>query len=386
MRSLLTAGTLVLPDGVLSDPWLLVEDGVIHSFGTRGDGLPQHKEHHDLPGALLAPAMLDIHVHGAAGHDVMEGTAESVSHVTRFLASHGVGAFLPTTVTAPVDDILRALDGLATLIETPGSVEGATPLGIHLEGPFLSHAKRGVHPPALLQPPSIELFDRFWQAARGHIRLMTVAPELPSALDLIRHATELGVRISLGHSDATAAEAQAGVSAGGVSATHTYNAMRGLDHREPGMLGAVLDDDSLYAEIIADGIHVQPIAIRVFWRSKGSARTILITDGMSATGMPNGRYRLGTFEVDVADGRATHGDVLAGSVLTMDRAVHNFAAFTGAPLVTVARLATANPAALSGFAPSHGAIAAGRRADVIAFSAEGQLVATCIAGRFARVQ
>jgi N-acetylglucosamine-6-phosphate deacetylase len=386
MRSLLTAGTLVLPDGVLSDPWLLVEDGVIHSFGTRGDGLPQHKEHHDLPGALLAPAMLDIHVHGAANHDVMEGTAEGVSHVTRFLASHGVGAFLPTTVTAPVDDTLRALDGLATLIEQPDSVEGAVPLGIHLEGPFLSHAKRGVHPRELLQPPSIDLFDRFWQAARGHIRLMTVAPELPSALDLIRHATALGVRISLGHSDATAAQANAGVAAGGVSATHTYNAMRGLDHREPGMLGAVLDDDSLYAEIIADGIHVQPIAIRVFWRAKGPARTILITDGMSATGMPNGRYRLGSFEVDVADGRATHGDVLAGSVLTMDRAVHNFAAFTGAPLATVARLATANPAALSGFAPSHGAIAAGRRADVIAFSAEGQLVATCIAGRFARVQ
>ncbi|HEY4115013.1 MAG TPA: N-acetylglucosamine-6-phosphate deacetylase [Rhizomicrobium sp.] len=396
MRSLLTAGALTLPesvlpggvpaDGLLKDPWLLIEDGIIHSFGTRGDGLPQHTEHHDLPGALLAPAMLDIHVHGAANHDVMEGTAEGVSHVTRFLGSHGVGAFLPTTVTAPVDDTLRALDGLATLIEKPGSLEGAMPLGIHLEGPFLSHAKRGVHPPALLQPPSIELFDRFWQAARGHIRLMTVAPELPNALDLIKHATALGVRVSLGHSDATAAQTREGIAAGGVSATHTYNAMRGLDHREPGMLGEVLDDDSLYAEIIADGIHVQPITVRIYWRSKGATRAILITDGMSATGMPNGRYRLGTFDVDVADGRASHDGVLAGSVLTMDRAVHNFAAFTGAPLATVARLATANPAALAGFAQSHGAIARGRRADVIAFSPEGQLVATCIAGRFARTQ
>jgi N-acetylglucosamine-6-phosphate deacetylase len=386
MRILLTAGTLMLPDSVLVDPWLLIEDGTIHSFGTRGDGLPQHQEHHDLSGALLTPAMLDIHVHGAANHDVMEGTAEGVSHVSRFLASRGVGAFLPTTVTAKVDDILSALEGLAGLIENPGSVEGATPLGVHLEGPFLSHAKRGVHPPALLQPPSIELFDRFWQAARGHIRLMTVAPELPNALDLIKHATSLGVRISLGHSDATAAETREGITAGGVSATHTYNAMRGLDHREPGMLGEVLDDDSLYAEIIADGIHVDPITVRIYWRSKGSARAILITDGMSATGMPNGRYRLGTFEVDVADGRATHGDVLAGSVLTMDRAVHNFAAFTGAPLATVARLATTNPAALSGFGGTYGSIAPGRRADVIAFSPEGQLVATCIAGRFARVQ
>lgn len=396
MRTLLTAGTLVLPDSdlpdsdlpesTLADPWLLIEDGIIHSFGTRGDGLPQHNEHHDLPDALLAPAMLDIHVHGAANHDVMEGTAEGVSHVSRFLAARGVAAFLPTTVTAPVDDTLRALDGLATLIESPGSVEGATPLGVHLEGPFLSHAKRGVHPPALLQPPSIELFDRFWQASRGTIRLMTVAPELPQALDLIRHATALGIRISLGHSDATAAQTREGIAAGGISATHTYNAMRGLDHREPGMLGEVLDDDSLYAEIIADGIHVQPIAVRIYWRSKGPSRAILITDGMSATGMPNGRYRLGTFDVDVADGHATHDGVLAGSVLTMDRAVHNFAAFTAAPLATVTRLASANPAALTGLSDSHGVIAPGRRADIIAFSPEGQLVATCIAGRFARAQ
>jgi N-acetylglucosamine-6-phosphate deacetylase len=386
MRSLLTAGAMLLPDGVLPDPWLLIEDSIIHSFGTRGNGLPQHDEHHDLPGALLAPAMLDIHVHGAANHDVMEGTAEGVSHVTRFLAARGVGAFLPTTVTAPVDDTLRAVDGLATLIEQPGSVEGAVPIGIHLEGPFISHAKRGVHPPELLQPPSIALFDSFWQASRGHIRLMTVAPELPGALELIKHATALGVRISLGHSDATAAQTREGIAAGGVSATHTYNAMRGLDHREPGMLGVVLDDEELYAEIIADGIHVDPITVRIYWRSKGPARAILITDGMSATGMPNGRYRLGMFDVDVADGRATHGDVLAGSVLTMDRAVHNFAAFTGAPLAVVARLATANPAALAGFAESHGAIAVGRRADVIAFSPEGQLVASAIAGRFARAQ
>ena len=222
----------------------------------------------------------------------------------RFLAARGVGAFLPTAVTAPVDDTLRAVDGLATLIEQPGSVEGAVPLGIHLEGPFISHAKRGVHPPELLQPPSIALFDRFWQASRGHIRLMTVAPELPGALELIKHATALGVRISLGHSDATAAQTREGIAAGGVSATHTYNAMRGIDHREPGMLGVVLDDEELYAEIIADGIHVDPVTVRIYWRSKGPARAILITDGMSATGMPNGRYRLGMFDVDVAGGRA----------------------------------------------------------------------------------
>jgi N-acetylglucosamine-6-phosphate deacetylase len=194
------------------------------------------------------------------------------------------------------------------------------------------------------------------------------------------------VRVSLGHSNATAAETEAGIAAGARSATHTYNAMRGLDHREPGMLGVVLDDDKLYAELICDGIHVDPIAVRLYYRAKGPDRAVLITDGMSATGMPNGRYKLGGFDVDVADGRAMSDGVLAGSVLTMDRAIENFFRFTGAPLATVAQLATRNPAALAGFDQQHGAIAAGRRADLIALSPEGKLVATCIAGRFARVQ
>jgi N-acetylglucosamine-6-phosphate deacetylase len=386
MRSLLTASTLLLPDSVIKDAWLLTEDGTIRSFGTCGDGLPQHNQHHDLPGALLAPAMLDIHVHGAANHDVMEGTAEGVSHVTRFLATRGVGAFLPTTVTAPVDDTLRALEGLATLIENPGSIGGATPLGVHLEGPFLSHAKRGVHPPEYLQAPSVELFDRFWQAARGTVRLITIAPELPGALELITHATSLGVRVSLGHSDATAVQARAGIAAGGVSATHTYNAMRGLEHREPGILGVVLDDENLYAEIIADGKHVDPVAVRIFWREKGAARAILITDGLSATGMPEGHYTLGGFDVEVRGGVGMHNGIVAGSVLTMDRAVSNFASFTHAPLSTVTRLASANPAAMIGCADSYGAIIPGRRADIIALSPEGRLVATCIAGHFARLQ
>jgi N-acetylglucosamine-6-phosphate deacetylase len=386
MRSLLTASTLLLPDSVIKDAWLLTEDGTIRSFGTCGDGLPQHNQHHDLPGALLAPAMLDIHVHGAANHDVMEGTAEGVSHVTRFLATRGVGAFLPTTVTAPVDDTLRALEGLATLIENPGSIGGATPLGVHLEGPFLSHAKRGVHPPEYLQAPSVELFDRFWQAARGTVRLITIAPELPGALELIAHATSLGVRVSLGHSDATAVQARAGIAAGGVSATHTYNAMRGLEHREPGILGVVLDDENLYAEIIADGKHVDPVAVRIFWREKGAARAILITDGLSATGMPEGHYTLGGFDVEVRGGVGMHNGIVAGSVLTMDRAVSNFASFTHAPLSTVTRLASANPAAMIGCADSYGAIIPGRRADIIALSPEGRLVATCIAGHFARLQ
>jgi N-acetylglucosamine-6-phosphate deacetylase len=393
MRMLLTAAALVLPDCVLGeDPWLLIEDGVMAGFGRRGDGQPPHQQHYDLPATVLAPALVDIHVHGAMNHDVMEGCA-SAAVVSRFLATRGVGAFLPTTVTAPLDDTLRALDALATCVEEGATTEtggdrtpAARPLGVHLEGPFLSHAKRGVHAPQQLQTPSIALFDRFWQAARGTIRLMTIAPELPGALALIAHVRALGVRVSLGHSNATAAEAHAGIAAGAASATHTFNAMRGFDHREPGMLGAVLDAEDLYAEIIADGIHVDPIAIRLFAKAKRASRAILVTDGISATGMPNGRYRLGQMEVEVEDGRCTHDGVLAGSVLTLDRAVRNFADYTGLPLPAVTRMAAHHPAMLTGFDHQYGAICVGRRADLVALTAQGQLAATCIAGRFERAR
>jgi N-acetylglucosamine-6-phosphate deacetylase len=188
-----------------------------------------------------------------------------------------------------------ALDRLAGAIEA-GASEGtsaATPVGLHLEGPFVSEIKRGVHPVASLLAPDLDTFDRFQQAARGHIRLMTIAPELAGAVALIEHATAAGVRISMGHSNATEQEALAGIRAGAVSATHAFNAMRSLDHREPGVLGVVLDQQELYAEAICDGVHVHPLMIRLWLKMKGSDRAILITDGMSATGMPDGEYTHG---------------------------------------------------------------------------------------------
>ena len=175
-----------------------------------------------------------------------------------FLASRGTGSFLATTVTAPLDATLRSLEGLGKLIAQPPSNGSARPLGIHLEGPFLSHAKRGVQPAEHLLAPDIATFDRLFDAAEGHVRLITLAPELPGAAELAAHATARGVRVSVGHSNATAAETRAAIAAGAVSATHTFNAMRPLDHREPGILGTVLTDDSLYAELICDGIHSAP--------------------------------------------------------------------------------------------------------------------------------
>jgi N-acetylglucosamine-6-phosphate deacetylase len=375
MLETISARRLLTPDGAIDHPVITLDgDGLIRSI----DRASSSKED-----TTLTATFLDIHTHGAANHDVMEGTPEALTAVSRFLATRGVGRYLATTVTAPIDKTLRSLEGIANAIESPVR-DAAMPIGIHLEGPFISHAKRGVHPPADILPPDIALFDRFQQAARGHIRLMTIAPEIPGALDLIEHAANQGVRLSIGHTNATSPEALAAITAGATSATHTYNAMRPLDHRDPGVLATVLDDDRLFAELICDGVHVAPELVRLWLKAKGIDRAILVTDSMSATGMPDGIYTLGTMKVAVSSGRAYAADdeakgkhTLAGSVLTLDRAVANLQRFTGATLATAVRLVTHNPATLLGLDAN---ITVGQPASFNVFNAAGQLESTIFQG------
>ena len=359
---------------------MTIEDGGITSIESRGAlALPEGASHLDFADAILVPGYFDVHTHGAVGHNAMEGTEEAFDAMGRFLASHGVAAYLPTTVTAPVDMTLRALEGMAQQIERAseragvGGMGGARPVGIHLEGPFLSHSKRGVQPAEYLQKPSTELLRRFWEAARGHVVLMTVAPELGGAEELIREAVGMGIRVSLGHSNATTQEAEAGIAAGATSATHTFNAMRPLDHREPGLLGVVLDERELYAELICDGIHVDPLLVRLFHRVKAQDRGMLVTDSIAATGMPDGVYKLGTMDVTVANGRCTFEGKLAGSVLTMDRAVRNFVKFTKAPYNTAVRYASANPAQMAGMSETYGELAPGRPANITVLTPGGEV-------------
>jgi N-acetylglucosamine-6-phosphate deacetylase len=305
----------------------------------------------------LTPTFLDIHTHGAVNHDVMSATPQAFTEINKFLATKGVGRYLPTTVTAPIDTTLRALESIAKEIDRTPTEPAARPIAIHLEGPFISHAKRGVHPPQDILPPDIALFDRFRQAARNHIRLITIAPETPGALDLIRHCASNGVKVSLGHSNATTPETLAAIAAGATSATHTFNAMRPLDHRSPGILGTVLDSETLYAELICDLIHVAPELVRLWLKAKGPTRAILVTDAISATGMPDGPYTLGTLAVTVANGRARltsdlpQKETLAGSILTMDRALTNLMQTTNTPLTEAIHLATTNPATLLSLPP-----------------------------------
>jgi N-acetylglucosamine-6-phosphate deacetylase len=383
MIGTIAARRLISSGGVVEYPLVSVDDGRV----SRIDSLSaKDHEHiaatHRFPEATLVPAYVDIHVHGCAGHDVMEATPDALRAIGSYLAGRGVGAYFPTTVTSPKEDTMSSLAGLAREIRRNAETEyrGATPLGIHLEGPFLSHSKRGVHTDSLLESPSIELFDRFWQAAEGMICLMTIAPELPGATELIAHATALGVRCSMGHSDAKVCEAELAYVAGARSATHTFNAMRALDHREPGLAAYVLDKRSLFAEIICDGIHVDPMMVRLFIKAKDEDHIILVTDGMSATGMPDGIYMLGEMEVEVRDGRCTSNGTLAGSVLTLDRGVQNLMEFTGASLNTAVAAASRNPSRLMGIEKDWGALDVGGRANITVLSSSAEVVQTFLAG------
>lgn len=382
----LTAATLFTPLERIEHPLLLVEDDRIVEVASRSSReLPARAKLIDFENAILAPGFVDIHIHGSGGHDIMEVGAGALPAVERLLARHGVSSYFPTTVTAPVETILAALDRLANAVEDRAagkSPDGlrAQPLGIHLEGPFISHIRRGVHPPELLLQPSLEIFERFWQAARGHIRIMTIAPELPGAQKLIAEATRLGVCVSLGHSDADLETTRTAVAAGARHATHTFNAMRPLNHRQPGIMGEVLTDPKVTADLIADGIHLDPTIVRLVLQAKGLDSSILITDAISATGMPDGKYRLGLLEVEVRHGKCLSNGKLAGSVLTMDRAVRNVMRFADWDLQQALRPATLNPARVMGVAGRKGLLVAGADADIVVLSPNGEIRKTIVRG------
>jgi N-acetylglucosamine-6-phosphate deacetylase len=386
MKTVVTARRLYTPVEEITNPLLVIEDGLIAEVSSRDSHASLAKATVvDFGDAALVPGFLDIHIHGGAGLDVMRASPAELPRLGRFLVSHGVTGYFATTVAAPLDATCAALERLADAIEQMTKVNGdppeARPLGIHLEGPFLSHKRRGVHPPEYLVEPTVPIFEKLWQAARGHVRMITIAPEIPGAMEVIAEAARRKICVSIGHSDAELPVARAAVQAGARHATHTFNAMRPLDHRNPGIIGEVLSDDTMTADIIVDGIHVSPEVVKLFLRAKGPERAVLITDAISATGMPDGRYQLGPIQVDVKDGKATAGDSLAGSVLTMDRAVRNVTQFSNWTLAQAVRAATLNPAQAVGLSAKFGRLAVGTEASFVVLSSAGDVLKTIVGGR-----
>ena len=366
--TLLHAGRALTPSGEIADAGVLFRDGVIEAVERReGITLPTGAEETKSAGATAIPGFIDVHIHGAGGYDVMEGNPTALAGVARKLSEFGTTSFVATTVTASLDDTCRAVEGIAHYITRQHENDNskAEVLGIHFEGPFLSKERRGVHPPDLLRLPSAEVLDRFLKSAAGNARILTIAPELLGALPCIDAARNAGMVVSMGHTDATYEQARAAIAHGAHHATHVYNAMRPFTHRDPGVIGAVLTSPDVTAELIADGVHVDEVAMKILLQAKGAERMILISDGISATGMPDGKYMLGGFEVSVAGGVCRNAEgKLAGSTLTLDRALRNIVAL-GIPLSNAVRMLTLNPATLLGIEFKKGVLRTGADADIV---------------------
>lgn len=369
---LIHAGRAFTPAAEISDAGILVRDGVIEEVGPRaGMTLPEGAREVPATEETAVPGFVDVHIHGAGGRDVMEGSEEALRAVTRMVLRHGTTSMLATTVTADTDMTVRSVQGIARYIGEQRQTDEsrAEVVGIHFEGPFLSKERRGVHPLALLQLPSAETLERFLDAARGNARILTIAPELLGAQPCIEAAKKSGMVVAMGHTDATYEQARAAIARGTHHAVHVYNAMRPFSHRDPGVIGAVLTSPEVSAELIADGVHVDEGAMRLLLQAKGVNRVILVSDGISATGMPDGKYMLGGFEVTVSGGVCRNAEGrLAGSTLTLDRALRNIVAL-GIPLAGAIQMVTANPAALLGIEFKKGALRPGADADIVLLDA-----------------
>jgi N-acetylglucosamine-6-phosphate deacetylase len=351
-------GRLVLDDRVAPGR-LTIEDGRIAAVDLDGGAAA------DAP--YLAPGFVDVHVHGWGGHDAM-GDRAALDGMARRLLRRGVTAFLPTAVTAPLDELAAFAERVRSW-SPDAPADGAEPLGFNLEGPFLAPSRRGAHDPAHLAAPADAPPPALEPLVDG-LRVLTIAPELAGATDLIRWLSDRGVAASIGHSAATLDEARAGYAAGGRSTTHLFNAMSGLDHRSPGVALAALLDDAAYVELIADGIHVHPALWELIARLKPPDRLLLVSDAIALAGMGDGHGTIGGLAVEVVGSRVTLAgtSTLAGSVIALDSAVRNVVA-SGIPLPAAVAAASRNPLALLGVA-DRGRIAVGQRADLVELDTE----------------
>src|SRR5258708_2681288 len=348
----------------ISDAIVVIQGSKISAIGQRGKvDLPRGVREMNAGGRTIVPGFVDVHIHGAGGHDVMEGTRESLEIVAATVAAHGTTSLGATRLTASEKETRDSVAGIAHFIlntsQYPARELSAEILGIHFEGPFISPVRRGVHPAKWIMPPSSEMLAHLLGEARGTAQILPLAPELPGALDLIFAARKAGLIVSLGHTDATYEQAQAAIEAGASHAAHVFNAMRPFSHRGTGVIRAVLTSPQVSARFIAGRGHVDDAGMRMLVGLKPPDRVILVSDGISATGMPDGKYQLGMFEVKVSGGVARNAEgKLAGSTLTLDRALRNMVAL-GVPLSSALRMLTANPARQIGLGARKGVLAPG---------------------------
>jgi N-acetylglucosamine-6-phosphate deacetylase len=372
---------IITPERTIDHGWLLIQDGLIVDIETGSPSevkIERTLELYHARGQTVIPGFIDIHVHGAVGHDSMDASPEGFAAMASFFSRHGVTGFLAATWTKPFENIYRALKAIDKAHHHPS--RGAILIGAHLEGPFLNPEFSGAQDRTQIHPASAHEFKQLLDT--GIVRLITCAPEIIENQKLIKECMSRGIVVSIGHSNASYDETLQAVEMGARSITHCFNAMRPFHHREPGILGAAFLHPDLSCELIVDRIHVHPAAVRMLVAARGLERIILVTDAIRACGLADGIYDLDGRTINVQDGKVLlDNGTIAGSVLTMDAALRNFMEITGKGIEESWRTVSWNPARLLSLDKRKGTVEIGKDADLVVLSGDGAVLATIIDGR-----
>lgn len=339
----------------------------------------ENEEVIDASGLYLSPGFIDVHIHGAGGYDTMDGTLEAINEISKTIVKNGTTSFTPTTMTVAASDINKSMKVIKEAKEN--GTDGAIVLGAHLEGPFISPKAIGAQNPNFLIPPTIENYNSMVKGAEDAVISITIAPEIPGAKELIRELSKKGIICCIGHTKASYEEAMEGIACGCGHATHLFNAMTPFHHRQPGTVGAIFDSE-ITTETISDGIHISYPSLRVAYKQKTPDKVLLVTDAMMACGMPDGMYALGGQDVEVKDGAARLlSGSLAGSILTLDRAVYNVYHNVGYPLYEAVKMASFNPARHCKVEDRKGLIKEGYDADLLLFDEDINIKKVIVSGK-----
>ncbi|HKQ78413.1 MAG TPA: N-acetylglucosamine-6-phosphate deacetylase [Blastocatellia bacterium] len=380
-RLAITGGMIVTPNDVIENGVVLCEDGRITAAGPSSEIEPDPSSQIiNAEGKFVMPGFIDTHFHGSGGDDVMANGAEGIRRISRALVKYGTTGYLATTIAARHEELMRAVeDTIAAEEDDPIAAEI---LGLHIEGPYINPKFKGAQPEWGIRDPNFDECNQLLDAAAGRIKIMTIAPELPGGLEMIRMLASAGVAASVGHSEADYDTALAAIEAGATRATHLFNAMSGVHHRKPGLAAAVMNEPGIRAEMICDGVHVNPRMVSLAWKAKGREGMTLVTDATAAQGVGDGVFTLGDFRIQVRGPLCTlmDGVTIAGSVLTMSRAVGNAVAFTGMSLIDAAYTASLAPAEVCGVADRKGSIEAGKDADLAILNSDFSVSHTIRAG------